>query len=96
MLVGHTVSVSIVYHYTYLKEYLPEELPIFQAPLMQNKQKIQELKKFIICDEASSEETITVTGVPLHVVSLSELQSWSSYNARDSTMVLVKLLRVSA
>ncbi|ETP28325.1 hypothetical protein F442_22382 [Phytophthora nicotianae P10297] len=95
-LIGEYALVSIVYHYTYLKEYLPDEHPIFQAPLMQNKQKIQELKEFIICDEASSEETITVTGVPSHVVSLSELQSWSSYSARGSTMVLVKLLRVSA
>ncbi|ETP17543.1 hypothetical protein F441_08074 [Phytophthora nicotianae CJ01A1] len=66
---------STVYHYAYLKEHHPDEHPIFQAPLMRNELKIQELKEFIICDEASSEETNTATGVPPHVVLLSEFQS---------------------
>ncbi|ETM41313.1 hypothetical protein L914_12895 [Phytophthora nicotianae] len=73
-LIAEYALASIIYHYAYLKEHLPEEHPLFQAPLMRNEQRIQDLRTFVVCGETSSEETVTATGIPPHVVLLSEIQ----------------------
>eukprot|EP00644_Phytophthora_capsici_P015184 jgi/Phyca11/128360/e_gw1.75.126.1 len=64
---------SIVYHFDYLKENLPENHTVFQSPLMRNEQTIQELKRFIKCGKG--DDNISPTSVPPHVVLLSEFRS---------------------
>ncbi|ETL79786.1 hypothetical protein L917_19651 [Phytophthora nicotianae] len=73
-LIAEYALASIIYHYAYLKEHLPEEHPLLQAPLMRNEQRIQDLRTFVVCGETSSEETVTATGISPHVVLLSEIQ----------------------
>ncbi|KUF87133.1 hypothetical protein AM587_10002055 [Phytophthora nicotianae] len=74
-LIGEFALASIVYHYEYLKENLPGNHPIFQSPLMRDEQMMQVLKGFIKFGPPNGDDNISATGIPPHVVLLSEFRS---------------------
>jgi hypothetical protein len=74
-LISEYALASIVYHHTFLKENLPDDHPVFQAPLMRDELKLRELKSFVVCGTVNNEDNTTATGVPPHVVLLGEFKA---------------------
>jgi hypothetical protein len=68
------VLASVVYHEGFLRRTLPQDHLLFSTPLFTQNRILQELKQSVCCKIAEPSDLIQPTGVPPHVMLLTQMQ----------------------